>query len=357
MKRAQDTESVWRETIQQAIAEQAFPGAVLKVGNREGVLATVAAGWHTYAKERELRSDDLFDLASLTKVVGTTSIAMRLHGRGELDLAAPVGDYLPDFLTDDPRRCQITVAHLLAHASGLPAWLPFHRGPAESLAERRWRLLTTPLEEAPNEATIYSDLGLMTLGFLLAERTGLPLPVLAQQEVFGPLGMAETIYTPAPVLHDRCVPTECNEAGIPCQGVVHDENARWLDGVAGHAGLFAPATDLARLATCLLGGGDPVFAQDTVELFTRPAGLVSGSTRCLGWDGVGVACSGGRYIGPHGFGHTGFTGTSLWIDPDHDLFIVLLTNAVHPRRETKAARFFPWRRAIHESVYTALGLA
>lgn len=356
MKHTEDIESPWREILGQAIAEQAFPGAVLKVGTGEGVLATVATGWHTYAREREVRSDDLFDLASLTKVIGTTSIAMRLHGRGELDLESPVGEMLPEFLSDDPRRETVTVAHLLAHASGLPAWVPFHRGPAEPLADRRARVLATPLEVAPGEATIYSDLGLMILGFLLAEQTGLSLAELVQREVLGPLGMTETRFTPAAVLKDRCVPTECDEAGVPCQGTVHDENACWLDGVAGHAGLFAPAADLARLAGCLLRGGEPVFAPATVARFTRPAGLVAGSTRCLGWDSVGKACSAGRYVGPHAFGHTGFTGTSLWIDPDHDLFIILLTNAVHPRRETKAARFFAWRRAIHETIYTTLGL-
>ena len=357
MKHTQDIESTWQKSLAQAIAAQAFPGAVLKVGTGEGVLATVAAGWHTCAREQEVRSDDLFDLASLTKVVGTTSIAMRLHGRGKLDLDSPVGEILPEFLTDDPRRRTVTVAHLLAHASGLPAWLPFHRGPDEPLAERRARLLSTPLEVAPDEATIYSDLGLMILGFLLAEQTRLPLAELMQQEVLNPLGMAETRYTPAATLRERCVPTECDEAGVPCQGIVHDENARWLDGVAGHAGLFAPAADLARLAGCLLRGGEPVFVPATVARFTRRADIVGGSTRCLGWDSVGKVCSAGRFVGAHAFGHTGFTGTSLWIDPDHDLFIVLLTNAVHPRRETKAARFFPWRRAIHESIYTALGLA
>lgn len=352
MKRNVEIESAWRDSLRQAIAEQAFPGAVLCVGSGKGVLATVVAGWHTFGRQRETRADDLFDLASLTKVVGTTAAAMRLHGRGQLDLAAPVADLLPDFAAPD-----VTAAHLLAHASGLPAYVPFHREPAGSAAAQRARVLATPLAAPPGEQAVYSDIGMMVLGYLLADLTGLALDKLIQAEVCVPLGMVETQFCPPADLFSRCVPTECGADGTPRQGVVHDENAAWLGGVAGHAGLFAPAADLARLAVCLLRGGESVFGPGTLARFTRPAGIVPGSKRCLGWDGVGENCSGGRLLGPHAYGHTGFTGTSLWLDPDHDRFVILLTNAVHPQRQDKASRFFPWRRRIHETVCQSLDIS
>ena len=345
------------DLLGQAISERAFPGAVLAVGSVAGTRCVLAAGHHTYESGRATRPDDLFDLASLTKVVGTASIAMRLHGRGLLDPAAPVADLLPDFAGPEPARREVTVAHLLAHCSGLPAWRPFHRECVGTPEERRLQVLRSPLAYAPGERSEYSDIGMMAMGLLLEELTATPLAELVQREVCRPLGMREIQYTPPPVLAPRCLPTECMADGIPLQGVVHDENARWLGGVAGHAGLFAPAEDLARLAACLLEGGGNAFAPETMRLFTRPAGLVPGSTRCLGWHGIEEQCSGGRFLGPGSYGHTGFTGTSIWLDPDHDLFVVLLTNAVHPRREAKANGFFPWRRRLHEAVYAALGLA
>lgn len=352
MKRNLDIESAWRNLLSRAIAEQAFPGAVLWVGSGKGVPATVAAGWHTYERQRETRPDDLFDLASLTKVVGTTAAAMRLHGRGRLDLAAPVTELMPDFAPPG-----VTVAHLLAHASGLPAYVPFHREPAGSPAEQRARVLATPLAGPPGRQAVYSDIGMMVLGYLLADLTGLALDKLVETEVCQPLGMAETEFCPPADRFSRCVPTECGADGAPRQGVVHDENAAWLGGVAGHAGLFAPAADLARLAACLLRGGDSVFVPATLARFTRPAGIVPGSSRCLGWDGVGENCSGGGLLGIRAYGHTGFTGTSLWLDPDRDRFIILLTNAVHPSREGKVERFFPWRRRIHETVCQSLDIS
>jgi len=355
-----DLEPVLSDLLDQAISEHAFPGAVLAVGSSRGLAETMAAGNHTYAGERPTRADDLFDLASLTKVVCTTSVAMRLHGRGLLDLAAPVGELLPDFLSSAeaaPERREVTVAHLLGHCAGFPSWLPFHSQPLGTAAERRQRVLDTPLASAPTETMVYSDIGLITLGFLLAEQTGVPLAELVQLEVCAPLGMGETQYTPSAALAARCVPTECDATGVPLQGIVHDENARWLDGVAGHAGLFAPVADLARLGSCLLGGGEPVFCPTTLARFTKPAGFVPGSARCLGWGGIEGMCSGGQYLGPNSYGHTGFTGTSFWVDPDHDLYIILLTNAVHPKREDKANGFFPWRRRLHEAVYATLGLA
>jgi CubicO group peptidase (beta-lactamase class C family) len=139
-------------------------------------------------------------------------------------------------------------------------------------------------------------------------------------------------------------------------GIVHDENARWFGGVAGHAGLFAPAADLARLAACFLRHGEGFVEPPTLQHFVRPANIVPNSSRCLGWHGIDEKCSGGRHLAPGSYGHTGFTGTSLWIDPQNDRFVVLLANAVHPKRECKSQGFFAWRRVIHEAVYLALNL-
>jgi CubicO group peptidase (beta-lactamase class C family) len=315
----------------------------------------LADGTHTYDSSRPVRSNDLFDLASLTKVIGTTSIAMHLHDRAILDLDAPVADLFPQFSTD-PGKSAITVAHLLAHCSGLPAWLPFHHDPSGSQAERRQRVLDAPLASPVGEQTVYSDIGMMVLGILLEELGGLPLADLVQREVCQPLGMAETGYLPSPALKPRILPTECKDDGAPLHGIVHDENARWLGGVAGHAGLFAPVADLARLAACFLREGEGFVRPQTLRRFVKPADLVPGSSRCLGWHGIEENCSGGRYLAPGSYGHTGFTGTSIWIDPQNNRFTILLTNAVHPKRECKSRGFFAWRRAIHEAVYLALNL-
>jgi CubicO group peptidase (beta-lactamase class C family) len=348
---ARDSERVLRQRLAEAIAEHAFPGAVLLVGSADGPHFALAVGTHTYDGGVPVRDTDLFDLASLTKVVGTTSAAMRLHDRGLLDLDRPVADSLPAFTSPT-----VTPRQLLAHCSGLPAYVPFHRGPAESLETRWHRVLATPLECAPATRTVYSDVGMMVLGILLARLADTPLAQLVRREVCAPLTMGETGHTPSPDLLPRTVPTEYKADGVLVHGVVHDENARWLDGVAGHAGLFAPAGDLAKLCVCLLRDGEGYVRRETLREFVRPASLVPGSTRCLGWHGTDENCSGGRFLGPGSYGHTGFTGTSIWIDPANDLFIILLTNAVHPKRECKSNGFFAWRRALHETVYQELGL-
>lgn len=349
------------------LAARAWPGGVLAVAGG-GLAAPVllAHGYHTYDRTRPVRVSDWFDLASLTKVVATTTATMLALDRGALGLDDPLVRHVPEFgrrvPADTTRRGRITLRHLLTHTSGLPAFVPFHREPEPDAARRLARICSTPLSADPGTAAVYSDIGMMLMGFVLDRVCERPWPQWLRAAVFAPLGMRHTRFRLPPSLRARALPTECTGPdGQAWQGVVHDENARWLEGLAGHAGLFATAGDLCRFAGMMLrrgrGPAGPLLAAATVELFTRPADLVPGSSRCLGWDSPSPGSSGGDHLSPTSFGHTGFTGTSLWIDPAADLAVVLLTNAVHPRRECRSENgFFEWRRRVHSHVYESLGL-
>jgi len=303
-------------------------------------------------------------LASLTKVVATTTTVMTLVDEHVLSLDAPVRSILPAFAGPTPAQTRskglVTVAHLLAHASGLPAYRPFHRIEGDARA-RLQHVLETPLEHEPGMASVYSDIGFIVLGLLIEAVTGESLSVCATRRVWQPLGMSMTCFQPGCELSARIVPTEysAREQGF-VHGHVHDENAFGLGGVAGHAGVFSTAGDLAALARALLAdgtsAGEVVFSKGTVSHFTQRAGFVAESSRCLGWDSPGGASSGGVYLSDASYGHTGFTGTSMWIDPDNCLYVVLLTNAVHPSRSSKTPGYFDWRQRLHSGVYEALGL-
>ncbi|MBP5640184.1 MAG: serine hydrolase, partial [Victivallales bacterium] len=217
--------------------------------------------------------------------------------------------------------------------------------------QKRQKVIMTPLERKPQEATQYSDIGMMLLGIILERIADRPLNQLFKEEVAIPLGMTETCFKPTPEQYKRCVPTELHisdqQPPVPWQGIVHDENARWLGGVAGHAGLFSTAGDLTKFAEMMLHHGNGFIQEDILSLFTRRANLTPDSSRCLGWDSpTQPGSSGGRLIGPNAFVHTGFTGTSFWIDPDTGIAVILLTNAVHPFRENKK-NYFPWRNDVH----------
>ena len=237
----------------------------------------------------------------------------------------------------------------------MPFWRK-HRQ-TENRLTKRDVVLSTPLTAAPAEGCTYSDVGMMILGFLLEGISGVPLDVLVRSTVCEPLKMGQTRFNPPLKQISTILPTEYSEDGSgPILGTVHDENARWLGGVSGHAGLFSTASDLATLAECIMAGGitsggTRVWQHPTISLFTTPARIVDASSRCLGWDGYSQGCTGGDHATRGSFGHTGFTGTSLWIDPPARRIVVLLTNAVHPRREHKKNGYFPWRRAIHEAAY------
>jgi uncharacterized protein YbbC (DUF1343 family)/CubicO group peptidase (beta-lactamase class C family) len=320
------------------VAQRAFPGAVLAVGKGGSLVHLRAFGHLSYdADAPAVAADTLYDLASLTKVVATTTAAMILVDEGRLDLDRPVSSYLPDFC--DGGRERVTVRHLLAHASGLPAWSPIYRGTAGALAH----IEAAALEYEPGTQSVYSDLGVILLGAVLERAAGEPLDAFVARRVFAPLGMTDTVYCPDEAHRVRIAPTELDPwRGGVLRGVVHDENAYAMGGVAPHAGLFAPAGDLARFAQMMLNGGvyagRRLVSASTVALFTRRANLPPGSSRALGWDTPSDDSSAGSFVSPRAFGHTGFTGTSIWIDPERALYVILLTNRVHLTRQNDRVR-------------------
>jgi CubicO group peptidase (beta-lactamase class C family) len=306
-----------------AIGAGGFPGAAVVVGRRDAIVWMRGYGtldWSSTEVVDPRRT--LFDLASLTKVVATATAAMVLVDRGRLRLDDAVGRYLPEFSRGD--RSLITVRDLLTHRSGLPAGWPIAAG--ASPAEARRAVLGAPLVSAPAEHARYSDVGPDVLAFVIERMTGEPLDRFVRRTVYAPLGMRQTMFRPPPVQQAQAAAT-----GAPARGRVHDPAARALGGVAGHAGLFATAADLARFAQMMLGGGAlgsaRIAGDSVVELFTRR----TAGWRALGWDTCAGGGSCGHQLGPRAFGHTGFTGTSLWIDPERDLFVIVLTNWVRGR--------------------------
>jgi CubicO group peptidase (beta-lactamase class C family) len=354
--------------VEAAIAGRAFPGGVLAIG-REGALVHLRAfGRLTYdADAAAVRPDTVYDLASLTKVVATTTAAMILVDEGRLDLAKRVSDFLPLFRGGG--RDQVTVERLLTHSSGLPAHLPLYQ---EIQGKQAFveRISAADLVYAPGTRSTYSDLGVILLGEILERVAGEPLEAFVRRRVLDPLGMQDSLFRPGPALFARIAPTEIDPwRGRLLRGEVHDENAHALGGIAPHAGLFGTAPDLARFAQMMLNGGvfeqRRIVSRATVERFTRRA-AVPGSTRALGWDtpavsdkaerssipGTPAYSSSGSFFSPRAFGHTGFTGTSLWMDPDRGLFLILLTNRVHPTRDN--GRILAVRAEVADAVARGL---
>lgn len=347
--------------------DSAYPGAVVAVG-RHGRLALLAAVGHYGADDpRAVDPGTRYDLASLTKVIGLTTACMILVDQGRLDLDAPVQRYLPEFR--GPNKERVTIRHLLTHSSGLPAWRPLFR----EAKDRRTALAlvdTTPLDTVPGARFVYSDLGAIVLMQIVERIAGERIDRYLAQHVFEPLGMTATRYLPPETWRDRIAPTEIDTVFRHrlIRGEVHDENAGRMGGVSGHAGLFSTAPDLSRFATWLLGtyqrehgaGSSAApcsllcFSSDIVTRFTRRQDLPPGSTRALGWDtpsDSGYSSAGAR-LSRRSFGHTGFTGTSIWLDPDHDLFVILLTNRVNPTRAN--TRILAVRATVADLVMAAL---
>jgi beta-N-acetylhexosaminidase len=348
------------DVIERAIAEKAFPGATLAVGYR-GKVSVHAFGKLSYdAKAAATSPNTMYDIASLTKVVATTTLVAKL-AEGDfavpLDLDAKIERYLPEWASGPNAewRHKVTVRHLLTHTSGLPAFKEYWRT-SKGKQDTLTRIFAEPLEYEPGTKEIYSDLGIILMAEIVERLTGRKLDDLAKSYIFLPLGMQDTTYRPPKKLWPQIAPTEMdnNLRRRLVQGEVHDENAFAIGGVSGHAGLFSTAPDLTAFCQMLLNGG--VFAHQrilrraTIAQFTTPQQL-SGGTRTLGWAVPTEGGSSGHYFSAHSFGHTGFTGTSIWIDPDRQLFVVLLTNRVHPTREnTKIQQVRP---ALHDAVMQA----
>ena len=340
--------------LQQAISERAFPGCSVSVLHGGKLVARKGLGRFTYdPNSPAVEAETIFDLASVSKVVATTPMAMLLYERGQLDLEAPVTSLLPEFAGDDPRRDEVTVRMLLAHSSGLPAYERLFEQ-ARTREELIRAALAMPLTADPGTRAEYSDIGFIILGELLARLADEPLDRFCQREVFGPLGMARTCFCPPPSWRAQIPPTVDDRTFRQrvVQGEVHDENASVIGGVAGHAGVFAPAPDVALFAYAMLNGGRPILRPDTLALFTRRQSSPPGASRALGWDTPSQPSQSGRHLTPSAFGHLGYTGTSLWTDPELQLAITLLTNRTWPDHSNQAIKQI--RPRFHDAVVEAL---
>jgi beta-N-acetylhexosaminidase len=349
------------DVLARAAADHAFPGGVLAVGYKDELIVH-EFGRQTYdADSPAVNVDTIYDAASLTKsVVTTTLIAMQVES-GRIGLDLPVARYIPEW-NDGPNpdwRKTVTIRNLLTHTSGLPAhkdyFLTLH-----SKREYIAAICREPLEYAPGTKTVYSDLGFILLGEVLERMTGKAVDELARDQIFAPLDMTSTFFNPPKKLLEHIAPTE-NDATYRKQlvrGAVHDENAYAMGGVAGHAGMFTTAGDLAAFCQMMLNGGlyghHRFLSRATIAQFTT-AQAVSGNARTLGWMAPTGNSSSGRYFSPRSFGHLGYAGTSMWIDPDRQLFVILLTNRVYPTRENN--KITAVRPAVHDAVIEALGLA
>jgi beta-glucosidase-like glycosyl hydrolase/CubicO group peptidase (beta-lactamase class C family) len=341
-----------KELLKVYVDTKVYPGAALVVGHRGSIVLAAAAGSFDYRKNSPaVTPDTVYDLASLSKAVGTTSAAMMLVDSGRLNLSAPVQEYVPEF--QGPDKDKVRVQHLLAHTSGLPGFEPLYEK-ARGYQKILELVYGTPLQFEPGSRTRYSDLGMMLLGEILARAAGRPLDQFLAEQLFAPLGMKSTVYKPAKTMFSRIPPTEKDPwRKRVVRGQVHDENAYAMGGVAGHAGLFASASDLAVYAQLMLNQGwydhRRYFHPDTVAGFTS----ADGAERGLGWGKPATDSWTGRVFSRAAIGHTGFTGTTIWIDPDRQLFIILLSNRVHPSRDNKLL----FDQAVQAIVEAVLGAA
>jgi len=321
------------------------------------LVALKALGRFTYeGSSSKVDLDTIFDLASLTKVVATATVAMILYERGLLDLETPVVGVLPEFRGEDPRREQVTFRQLLAHSSGLPAYEKLFLR-AKSKDELLGEAFSVSLKHEPGARAEYSDVGFILLGVALERIAGEPLDRFCQREIFGPLGMSHTSYNPPASWKSKTPPTADDQTFRKrvIQGEVQDENASVLGGVAPHAGLFSTASDIANFAHSMLNGGTPILRRETVALFTRRQSSPTGTSRALGWDTPSGASQSGKYFLPSSFGHLGYTGTSLWIDPERHVSITLLTNRTWPDCLNSGIKEV--RPKFHDAVMEALGVA
>lgn len=349
--------------LNEAIRAKAFPGAAYGV-LFNGEITVGAAGYFTYDPESPMvQTATIFDVASLTKVLATTAMAMSLYDTGRLNLDEPVGERVPLFVVGEPSgspKHRITARLLLAHTSGLPAY--------ERLFERcltaRTLLdacLRMALESPPATRTVYSDIGFIVLSHMLETIANEPIDAYCKKNFFDPLGMNSTFYRPPEVV--RCaIPPTGFDAFLRhriLQGEVHDDNCFVLGGVSGHAGLFSNVADILRFADCILNGGASLFRRETVRLFATRYSDVDPKSRALGWDMPSQPSSSGHFFSHSSIGHLGYTGTSLWIDPEKQVAVVLLTNRTFCDGDHKANfnKIQQVRPLFHDAILRELGFA
>lgn len=331
----------------------------MAVTHKGELIAWKAFGRFSYEPDSpEVVPATIFDLASVSKIVATTSMAMILYERGLLDLEAPVVLIVPEFARseapkNDLRRHDVTFRMLLAHSSGLPAYEKLFLR-AKTREDLLLAAFTTPLTADPRARAEYSDIGFIILGVALERIADESLDSFCQREIFGPLGMGQTVFNP-PLAWRSSIPPTVDDRAFRrriVQGEVHDESASVLSGVAGHAGAFAPAQDVATFANTMLSGGKPLVRPETLALFTRRETSPHGTSRALGWDTPSEPSQSGKYFSALSFGHLGYTGTSLWIDPKRQLSVTLLTNRTWPDCSNKAIKQF--RPKFHDALVEAL---
>jgi CubicO group peptidase (beta-lactamase class C family) len=345
--------------VRRGIQRGVYPGAVVVIGTHDRILHSERFGHYTWSSRspQPLTDSTLWDLASLTKVIAAGA-ALRMVDQGTLDLGAPVVQYVPEFTGG--LRDSVTVKMLLLHTSGLPPFLPLYRS-ATNRAEALAQVTSASLMQPPGTSPVYSDLNGILLGLVLESASGMPLDSLLRQEVFDPLGMSHTMYRPPHSLVARIAPSSFLKGAVVA-GVVNDPNAQMLDGISGHAGLFATAADLARFAQTwlrdgMLDDGSSWVSSATVAEFLTGSD-VSGSRR-MGWDSPDPEHEGpsvfGRLLSPLAYGHTGWTGTEMWVDPARDVFMVFLANrSFDPRARHSLRAMRDVRAAVSDAVARAM---
>ncbi len=341
--------------INEGIQQRAFPGASLLINMNGKTIYKKGFGKFTYDVDSpDVKTSTIYDLASLTKVIATTTAAMICIDRNLFTLNDNVEKYIPEFGSNGKEN--ITIRNLLLHNSGLPAWKKFYdKGltKGQILSE----IYSSKLEYETGSETVYSDLGIIVLGKVIEKITDTTLDKFCEKEIFKTLGMNDTFFNPADSVKYRIPPTENDNywRNRLIKGEVHDETASLLGGVSGHAGLFSDVEDIENFLTMMLNDGDyknqRIINSETVELFTKRQSKVS--SRALGWDTKSeTGSSAGNLFGENSFGHTGFTGTSIWVDPDRNLFVVFLTNRVYPSRENK--KLLSIRPVLHDAIIRAI---
>jgi serine-type D-Ala-D-Ala carboxypeptidase len=340
------------------IESHAFPGASVGITHRGKLVALKGLGHFTYTRcSKPVNTMTTYDLASVTKVIATTTACMVLYDRGQFDLEQRLVDLLPGFASpgssgNDARRRLVTLRMLLAHSSGLPAYVKLFQT-AHNKEELVRQALQIPLTADPGTRAEYSDIGFILLGEALERLTGEPLDKFCEREIFQPLELMTRFNPPRHPWRAWCPPTEYDRTfrHRVVRGQVNDENAWVMGGVAGHAGCFSTAADGSDFAHCMLQGS-PLVHPQTIEIFTRREDFPPGTSHALGWDTPSQPSQSGKYFSSRSYGHLGYTGTSLWIDPERQLSVTLLTNRTWPDRGSQAIKQI--RPAFHDAVIEAL---
>lgn len=345
------------QVLKAAIASGAFPGAAYGVLHRAGRSVGAAGQFMYEPSSPAVTSETIYDIASVTKVIATTAMAMRLFEQGTLQLNQPLHEIIPEFLRDEPpasNKQAVTIRMLLAHSSGLPGWAPLYLS-----CKNREQILAAcyslALDAPPLQRALYSDIGFILLGEALERLAGESLDQFVSREILSNLDMRSTMFRPPAPTHPQIPPTEADTEFRMriIQGEVQDENCFVLGGVAGHAGLFSNVPDLLNFAECILGRRRELFWPETIQFFTTRETEPFGTSRALGWDTPAPEhSSSGHFFSKNSVGHLGFAGTSLWIDLDRAIAVVLLTNRCWPTRENHAIRAI--RQQFHDAVMQAV---